>query len=139
MKSVRYGSPAAEVCFVSRLCGVHEYGWSASERKQALYGVQQQARRPWALTSLQPALKPLRGVGKSFAMALDTFVWMPMPLMALFVINVLTTLPHKKSRKWRSALVHYGSWTGHLRYVRQTRPQGGLLNSMSPVGKFSDV
>lgn len=61
------------------------------------------------------------------------------PLMALFVINVLTTLPHKKSRKRRSALVHSGSWAGHLRYVRQTRPQGGTLNSMSPVSKFLDI
>jgi len=25
MKSVRYGSPAAGMCFVSRRCGVHEY------------------------------------------------------------------------------------------------------------------
>lgn len=59
--------------------------------------------------------------------------------MALFAINVLTTLQLRKSRKRRSALVHSGSWAGHLRFVRQTRPHGGTLNSMSPVSKRSDV
>lgn len=55
------------------------------------------------------------------------------------VINVLTTLQLRKSRKRRSALVHSGSWAGHLRFVRQTRLHGGTLNSMSPVSKRSDV
>jgi len=55
------------------------------------------------------------------------------------VINVPTTLQLRKSRKRRSAFVHSGSWAGHLRFVRQTRPHGGTLNSMSPVSERWDV
>jgi hypothetical protein len=86
-------------------------------------------------------------------MAIDAFVSMAMPSCTLrtlsvapapegvdtAVINVPTTLQLRKSRKRRSAFVHSGSWAGHLRFVRQTRPHGGTLISMSPVSKRTDV
>jgi len=57
----------------------------------------------------------------------------------LFSVSVQDVTPGAKSRKRRSARARSASWAGHLRYVRQTRPQGGTLNPMSPVSKFLDV